>query len=184
MSVPMPEDCRDLDDWSTTYVKMKKYEGKGYRYAKMVELSEYDKEIRSYMLWIVKTYGKDLKVPNESQAIDFARFLTAPGPSEYWSWLAGQTAASPGSVAKPVVTWKSCFLKILHHDAPKDATSVAILPTDQDRPKVPDPSRSAFPQYCSVSRLYDESKQLHQPARSRQRLHEAMKRIESEDEEV
>ena len=42
---------------------------------------------------------------------------------------------------------------------------------------------STFPQYCSVSRLYDESKQLHQPA-SRQRLHEAMKRIRSEVEEV
>ena len=51
------------------------YSNKNWRYSHMVEVSEYDHEVRSYMSWIVKTYGKDLKSPNENQATDLARFL-------------------------------------------------------------------------------------------------------------
>ena len=75
MSIPMPSDCNGLDDWSMTVMKMKKYADKNWRYSKMVELAEHDKEVRSYMSWIVKTYGKDMDCPNENQATDFARFL-------------------------------------------------------------------------------------------------------------
>ena len=74
-SIPMPQDCYDLDDWSTTIVRMKKYADKNWRYSHMVEKAEHDKEVRAYLMKIVKTFGKSMDVPNETQAVDLARFL-------------------------------------------------------------------------------------------------------------
>ena len=74
-SIPMPQDCYDLDDWSTTIVRMKKYADKNWRYSHMVEKAEHDKEVRGYLMKIVKTFGKSMDVPNETQAVDLARFL-------------------------------------------------------------------------------------------------------------
>lgn len=74
-SIPMPQDCYDLDDWSTTIVRMKKYADKNWRYSHMVMKAEHDKEVRAYLMKVVKTFGKSMDVPNETQAVDLARFL-------------------------------------------------------------------------------------------------------------
>ena len=74
-SISVPPDVTSLDDWSTTKLRMKKYESKGWNYAQLAQEAKTDAEARSYMQWIVKTYGKDTEKPCETQAADLARFL-------------------------------------------------------------------------------------------------------------
>lgn len=73
--IPMPSDCRNVDEWSETKVTMNKYENRKFRYSTMVAAAMNDEEIHRYLTWLVKTYGKDLEKPCENQATDFARFL-------------------------------------------------------------------------------------------------------------
>ena len=75
VKIPLPEDCADLDDWSKTVIVMKKYENQGYRYSTLVAEAVHNAEAKGYLQWLVKTYGKDVDTPCDTQATDFARFL-------------------------------------------------------------------------------------------------------------
>lgn len=53
---------------------MKKYENRGYRYSTFVAEAVHNAEAKGYLQWLVKTYGKDVDTPCDTQATDFARF--------------------------------------------------------------------------------------------------------------
>lgn len=80
--IPLPSDVKDIDDWSTTKLKMEKYKDKGWRYSDLLEKSQEDKEVKKYLNFILKSYGKDVNSPCENQATDLARFLLRMNWSE------------------------------------------------------------------------------------------------------
>ena len=75
VKISLPVDCVDVDDWSKTVIVMKKYENQGYRYSTLVAEAMHNAEAKGYLQWLVKTYGKDVDTPCDTQATDFARFL-------------------------------------------------------------------------------------------------------------
>lgn len=75
VKISLPVDCVDVDDWSKTVIVMKKYENQGYRYSTLVAEALHNAEAKGYLQWLVKTYGKDVDTPCDTQATDFARFL-------------------------------------------------------------------------------------------------------------
>ena len=75
VKISLPVDCVDADDWSKTVIVMKKYENQGYRYSTLVAEALHNAEAKGYLQWLVKTYGKDVDTPCDTQATDFARFL-------------------------------------------------------------------------------------------------------------
>ena len=75
VKISLPVDCVDVDDWSKTVIVMKKYENQGYRYSTLVAKALHNAEAKGYLQWLVKTYGKDVDTPCDTQATDFARFL-------------------------------------------------------------------------------------------------------------
>lgn len=78
VTIPMPNDVANVDEWSQTVLKLPKVADLKITYGQLLERAKNDPDLSKYANYIIETFGphvKNKKTTSYTQGVDFAHFL-------------------------------------------------------------------------------------------------------------
>ncbi|CAL1139877.1 unnamed protein product, partial [Cladocopium goreaui] len=78
VTIPMPNDVANVDEWSQTVLKLPKVADLKITYGQFLERAKNDPDLSKYANYIIETFGphvKNKKTTSYTQGVDFAHFL-------------------------------------------------------------------------------------------------------------
>jgi hypothetical protein len=78
VTIPMPNDVANVDEWSQTVLKLPKVADLKITYGQFLERAKNDPDLSKYANYIIETFGphvKNRKTTSYTQGVDFAHFL-------------------------------------------------------------------------------------------------------------